>query len=148
MSAKSVLHLWFCHNKCLFKSVDNHSSIKCIIDFPANDTATIPVDYSSQIQKSVSDWNICNVNRPRLIWSVYDGVTEKIRTYLGLLHPLGEIHLRIDWINIHFIHITTCFTASHMMTSVFELYGHLSCAPSRIVCMKTINNRFTSQLFV
>ncbi|MFQ9702099.1 MAG: hypothetical protein ACLR0U_06650 [Enterocloster clostridioformis] len=30
----------------LFKSIDNHSGIKCIIDFPAYDTAAVPVDYS------------------------------------------------------------------------------------------------------
>ena len=42
-----VQNLWFCHNKCLFKSVDNHSGIKCIIDFPANDTTAVPVDYGS-----------------------------------------------------------------------------------------------------
>ena len=35
-----------------------------------------PVDHSSQIQKSVSDWKIGNVNRPCLMWCVYNGITK------------------------------------------------------------------------
>lgn len=44
--------LWLWHFKCFLKGIDNHSAIKCIIDFPADNTAAIPVDYGSQIQEN------------------------------------------------------------------------------------------------
>lgn len=80
-----------------------------------------------------------------LIWLIYDSITEQIRTYLGLLHTLGKVHLRIDWINIHFIHITSCFSTSHMISSSLQLGGHLSCTPGWVICMEMIDNLFTSQ---
>ena len=65
------------------------------------------------------DWNVGNINGPCLIWSINDSISQKIWTYLGLLHSLRKIYLRIDWMNIHFIHISTSLTASHLITSVF-----------------------------
>ena len=55
-------------------------------------------------------------DRPCLIWFVYDGITKQIWAYLSLLHTLGKIHFRIDGVNIHFVHVTSCFPASHMIT--------------------------------
>ena len=57
-----IQNLWFCHSESFFKSVDNHSGIKCVIYFQTNDTAAVPVNHSCQVQKSTLDWNICNVN--------------------------------------------------------------------------------------
>ncbi|KMW23864.1 hypothetical protein HMPREF9471_01948, partial [[Clostridium] clostridioforme WAL-7855] len=74
----------------------------------------------------------------------YGSISQKIRTYLCLLHPLGKIHLRIDWVNIHFIHIAMCFTPSDMITSILELCRHLSCSPCWIIRMKMVDNLFTS----
>ena len=89
--------------------------------------------------------NICNINRPCLIWLVYDGISKEIRTYLSLLHPFGKIHLRIDWINIHFIHVTSGLASTDMITTCFQLCGHLSCTPCRVIGMKMINNLFAGK---
>ena len=80
----------FCHFESFFQGTDNHSGIKCVIHFPADNTTAIPVDHGCQIQKSALDRNICNVNRPCLIWFVYDRITKKIWTYFRLLHSLEE----------------------------------------------------------
>ena len=34
------------------------------------------------------DWNVGNINEPCLIWSINDSISQKIWTYLGLLHSL------------------------------------------------------------
>lgn len=114
-------------------------------NIPANDTATVLVDYCSQIQKSVSDRSASNVNRPSLIWRIYDSITKKVGTYLGFLHPLGEIHLRVDWINIHLIHIPTCFTTSNMIASFLEPGRHLSGTPGWVIDIQMSDNLLTSQ---
>ncbi len=142
-----IKDLRFCHFESFFQSIDNHSCIKCVIYFPADNTAAVPVNYGSQIQKSTLDWNICNVNRPCLIWLVYDCITKKIRTYLCLLHPFGKIHLGIDRINIHLIHVASCLAAANMITTGFQLCRHLSCTPGGIIRMKVINDLFADQLF-
>ena len=56
--------------------VYKRQGIKSIIYFPSDDTATVPVDHCSQIQKSVFDRDICNVNGPCLIWLIDDSVAE------------------------------------------------------------------------
>nr|DAL47522.1 MAG TPA_asm: hypothetical protein [Bacteriophage sp.] len=57
----------------MYMSLELYAHINtCPISLPG----FTPVDHSSQIQKSVSDWNICNVNRPCLIWCVYNGITK------------------------------------------------------------------------
>ena len=142
-----IQYLRFCHFKSLFQSIDDHSSVKCVINLPTDNTTAIPVDYGGQIQKSALDRNICNINRPCLIWLVYDCITKKIRTYFRLLHPLREIHLWINWINIHFIHVSSSFAAANVISTGFQLRRHLSCTPSRIICMKMINNLFAGQFF-
>ncbi len=72
---------------------------------------------SFELKRTLRNRNICNVNRPCMIRLVYGGVAEQIRTYLGLLHTFGKIHFRIDWINIHFVHVTSCFPTSYMISS-------------------------------
>ena len=121
--------------KVLAKNTDNHSGIKCVIHFPADNTTAIPVDHGCQIQKSALDRDICNVNRPCLIWLVYDRITKKIWTYFRLLHSLGKIHLWINRVNIHLIHVASCLAATNMITTGFQLCRHLSCTPCRIVSM-------------
>ena len=143
-----IQNLWFCHFECLFKSVDDHSGIKSVIDLPADNTAAVPVDHGGQIQKSALDWNICNVDRPCLIWLVYDCITKKIRTHLCLLHSFGKIHLWIDRVNIHLIHISSCFAPTNMITTGFQLCRHLSCAPGGIIRMEMIYDLFAGQFFV
>ena len=44
-----IQYLWFCHIKYFFQSIDDHSGIKRIINFPADNTAAVPVDNSWQI---------------------------------------------------------------------------------------------------
>ena len=44
-----IQNLWFCHLKCFFQSIDDHSGIKRIINFPADNSAAVPVDNSCQI---------------------------------------------------------------------------------------------------
>ena len=44
-----IQYLWFGYLKCFFQSIDDHSGIKRIINFPADNTATVPVDNSCQI---------------------------------------------------------------------------------------------------
>lgn len=88
-----IQDLWFCYLECFFQGVDNHSGVKYIINFPANDATAISVNNGSQIQKTSLDRNICNIDRPCLIRLVYNGITKEIRTYLCLLHTLGKIHL-------------------------------------------------------
>ena len=39
----------FCHLECLFKSVNNHSGVKRIIHFPANDAPAVPINNGCQI---------------------------------------------------------------------------------------------------
>ena len=142
-----VQYLRFCHFESFFQGVDNHSGIKRVIYFPADNTTAIPVDHGCQIQKSALDRNICNVNRPGLIWFVYDCITKKIRTYFRLLHPLGKIHLWVDGVNIHFIHVASCLATSNIITMGFQLCRHLSCSPGGIVSMKMVNDLFTGQFF-
>ena len=114
-----VQDLRFCHFESFFQGVDNHSGIKCVIYFPADNTTAIPVNHGSQIQKSALDRDICNVNRPCLIWLVYDRITKKIWTYFRLLHSLGKIHLWIDRVNIHLIHVAPCLAAPNLITMSF-----------------------------
>ena len=52
----------FCYHKRLFKRNYDHSGIQSIIDFPANDTAAVPVDHSGQIQESILEGDVCNVD--------------------------------------------------------------------------------------
>lgn len=86
-----IQNLSFCHFERFFQRADSHSGVKCVIHFPADNTAAVPVDYGGQTHKSTPDRNICNVNRPCLIWLVYDCITKKIRTYFCLLYPLRKI---------------------------------------------------------
>ena len=44
-----IQYLRFCYLKCLFLSINDHSGIKRIINFPADNTAAVPVDNSCQI---------------------------------------------------------------------------------------------------
>lgn len=44
-----IQYLWFGYLKCFFQSIDDHSGIKRIINFPADNTAAVPVDNSCQI---------------------------------------------------------------------------------------------------
>lgn len=44
-----IQYLCFCHIKCFFQSIDDHSGIKRIINFPADNTAAVPVDNICQI---------------------------------------------------------------------------------------------------
>ena len=44
-----IQYLWFRHLKCFFQSIDGHSGIKRIINFPADNTTAVPVDNSCQI---------------------------------------------------------------------------------------------------
>ena len=101
-----VYILIFDYFKCFFTGVDDHSGIQSIINIPANDTTAVPVDNGCQIKKSMLHWNVCNVNRPCLIGTVYDCVTKQIRTDFCLLHALRQIHLWINRCNVHFLH---CF---------------------------------------
>ena len=101
----------FCDFECFFQGCNHHSGIQGIINFPAYNTAAVPINDSRQVQISTTDWNISNINRPSLIWFIYNHITEQIRTYLRLLHPLGQIHFRINWMDVHFIHVTACFPA-------------------------------------
>ncbi len=55
-----------------FTGVDDHGGIQSIINIPANDATAVPVDNGCQVKKSVLHWNVCNVNRPCLIGTVYD----------------------------------------------------------------------------
>ena len=71
-----IQDLRFRYFEGLFQGVDHHPCIKSIIYFLSDDTATVPVDYGSQIQKSVFDRDICNVNGPCLIWLIDDSVAE------------------------------------------------------------------------
>ena len=52
----------FCHHKRLFLRSYDHSGIQSIIDFPANDTAAVPVNHSGQIQESTLNGDVCNVD--------------------------------------------------------------------------------------
>ncbi len=55
----SVIVLYF---KRFFQCIDNHSGIQGIINFPAYNTAAVPVDYSCQIQESTLDGDISDVD--------------------------------------------------------------------------------------
>lgn len=114
-----IQNLRFCHFESFFQGADNHSGIKCVIHFPADNATAIPVDHGSQIQKSALDWNICNVNRPCLIWLVYDCIAKKIGTNLSLLHSLGKIHFGINRVNIHLIHVASGLAAPNLITTSF-----------------------------
>ena len=107
--------------KGLFQGVDNHPCIKRIIDFPADNTAAVPVNHGRQIQESAPDGDVGNINGPCLVWPVYHRITQEIGAYLGLLHPLRKIHFRIDGINIHLIHITPCFASADLISTGFQL---------------------------
>ena len=61
--------------------------------------------------------------------------------------PLGKIHLWIDWINVHFIHVASGFAAANVISSGFQLCRHLSCAPGRMIRMEMINDLFAGQFF-
>ena len=140
-----IQNLWFGHFEGFFQGADNHSGIKCVVHFPADNTAAVPVNHGRQIQKSALDRNIGNVNRPCLIWLVYDCIAKKIRTYFCLLHPFGKIHLWIDWINVHLIHVASRLATTDVITTGFQLCRHLSCTPGRIIRMEMINDLFAGQ---
>ena len=72
-------------------------------------------------------------------------MTAFLRRYLSLLHPFGKIHLRIDRINIHFFHVTSGLASTDMITTCFQLCGHLSCTPCWVIGMKIINNLFAGK---
>ena len=44
-----IQYLRFCYLKCLFLSINDHSGIKRIIYFPANNATTVPINNSCQI---------------------------------------------------------------------------------------------------
>ena len=44
-----IQYLRFCYLECLFLSINDHSGIKRIIYFPANDATTVPINNSCQI---------------------------------------------------------------------------------------------------
>ena len=142
-----IQDLRLCHFESFFQSVNHHSGIKCVIHFPADNTAAVPVNHGGQIQKSAPDWNIGNVNRPCLIWLVYDCITKQVRAYFRLLYPPGKIHLWIDRINVHLIHVASCLAATDMITTGFQLCRHLSRTPCGIIRMKMIDDLFTGQFF-
>ena len=50
--------------------------ICAFLESMSDDTAAVPVDHCSQIQKTVFDRDICNVNGPCLIWLIDDSVAE------------------------------------------------------------------------
>ena len=51
----------------LFQGVDHHPCIKGIIDFPADNTAAVPVDHRRQIQGIRAVWEVGNINGPCLV---------------------------------------------------------------------------------
>lgn len=97
---------------------------------------------------SMLHWNICNVNRPCLIGTVYDCITKQIWTDFCLLHALRQIHLWINRCNVHFTHISACFTATNLISAQFKLSRHLTGSPGRIIRMQMVNDRFAFQFFL
>ena len=134
--------------KGFFTGIDDHSGIKSIINVPSNDTTAVPVDNGCQVKKSVLHWNVCNVNRPCLIGTVYDCVTKQIWTNFCLLHALRQIHLWINRCNVHFTHISACFTATNLISAQFKLSRHLTGSPSRVIRMQMVNDSFAFQFFL
>lgn len=115
--------------KCLIRGINNHFGIKCTIDFPTYDATTVPVDYSSPVQKNCLIKIYVISNGPSLIWRVYDCIEKKIGTYRRLLHPLGNVHFGIDCMNVHFIHIAANFATTNKISMLLELHRHLSRTP-------------------
>ena len=142
-----IQDLRFRYFEGLFQGVDHHPCIKSIIDFPADNTAAVPVDHGCQIQEPSPDGNIGNINGPCLVWPVYHRITQEIGTYLGLLHPLRKIHFRINGINVHLIHITPCFASADLISTGFQLRRHLSGTPGWIICMQMVNDLLAGQFF-
>ena len=134
--------------RILEEVADLHSGIQSIINIPANDTTAVPVDNGCQIKKSMLHWNVCNVNRPCLIGTVNDCVTKQIRTDFCLLHALRQIHLWINWCNVHFTHISARFTATNLISAQFKLSRHLTGSPGRIIRMQMVNDRLAFQFFL
>ena len=143
-----IQDLRFRYFKGFFQGGDHHPCIKSIIDFPADNTAAVPVNHGRQIQESAPDGDIGNIDGPCLVWSVYHCITQEIRTYPGLLHPLRKIHFRINGINIHLIHITPCFASADLISTGFQLRRHLSGTPGWIIRMQMVNDLLTGQFFV
>ena len=52
-----IQYFRFCHFESLFQNIDDHSGIKCVIDFSTDNATAVPVNNGSQIQKSVPDWS-------------------------------------------------------------------------------------------
>ena len=44
-----IQYLWFGYLKCFFQCIDDHSGIECIVYFPSNDTAAVPINNGCQI---------------------------------------------------------------------------------------------------
>ena len=86
--------------------------------------------------------------RPCLIGTVHDCITKQIRTDFCLLHALRQIHLWINRWNVHFTHISACFTATNMISAQFKLSRHLTGSSGRIIRMQMVNDSFAFQFFL
>ena len=91
-----IQDLRFRYFKGFFQGGDHHPCIKSIIDFPADNTAAVPVNHGRQIQESAPDGDIGNIDGP---------ITALLTLACCMLR---KIHFRINGINIHLIHITPC----------------------------------------
>ena len=56
----------FCCLECFFQGAQHHRRRQSIIQFPANDAAAVPVDNCCQIDKSMVQFDLCDVNGPGL----------------------------------------------------------------------------------
>ena len=59
-----IQDLRFRYFKGFFQGGDHHPCIKSIIDFPADNTAAVPVNHGRQIQESAPDGDIGNIDGP------------------------------------------------------------------------------------
>ena len=107
----------------------------------------VPIDNGCQVKKSMLHWNVCNVNRPCLIGTVCDCITKQIWTDFCLLHALRQIYLWVNQCNVHFTHISACFTATNLIYTQFKLSRHLTGSPCRIVRMQMVKDSFAFQFF-
>lgn len=127
---------------------DDHACVKRIVYLPADDVAAVPVDDGRQIQESVLDGNVGDINGPCLIGPVDNYVTQQVWHDLRVLQALGKVHLWINSLDAHLAHVTRCLAPADVATTPLQLPRHLAGAPGRIVRMQMVDDCLAVQLLL
>ena len=147
-SLVGVENLRLCYTESLPYGGNDHPGVQGIVHLPANNAAAVPVDDGCQINETVLQGDVGDVDGPCLVRLLNIHMLQQVGHHLRLLLPLGKVHLRIDGVDAHLAHVASCLASSDLMPEALQLRGQLPCAPGRIVRVETIDDALAFQLFI